>query len=110
MMQGGTLAAGWGALTAGLSGAAAVGVQAWRRRTPAALSWDGSAWRWAGSEGDLRVMIDLDRWMLLRFDALPQGRRWIAASRRAAVGPWPALRAALHSRRAASPSPDAPSV
>ena len=108
LMPDGTLAAGWGALAAGLFGASAAGVQAWRGQTPAVLSWDGSGWRWAGSEGDLRVMIDLDRWMLLRFDALPQGRRWIAASRRAALGPWPALRAALHSRQAASPFTDAP--
>lgn len=103
LMQDGTLATAWAVLVAGAVGAAVAGAHAWRRQTPAVLSWDGSGWQWAGSGGSVRVMIDLDRWMLLRFERPAKGRCWIAASRRAAAGSWPALRAALYSRRPADP-------
>jgi hypothetical protein len=95
-------------LTAGLAAAAAVAVLAWRRQRPDHLAWDGECWWWAAREGDVRVAIDLNHWMLLRFAARPTGRFWIAASRRQARGDWPALRAALYSRRPADLPPDAP--
>ncbi len=110
LLHGGSFANGGSVAAAGALGAAAMGAWAWRRQAPAALSWDGSGWQWAGRDGDMRVMIDLDRWMLLRFERSPTGRCWIAASRRAAEGPWPALRAALHARRPADPLSDAPSA
>jgi len=110
LMQNGTLATVWAVLVAGAVGAAAACAQAWRRQAPAVLSWDGTGWQWAGDDGDVRVMIDLDRWMLLRVERLAKGRCWIAASRRAAEGPWSALRAALHSRQPADPVTGAPPV
>ena len=108
LMRAQASAPGWGALAAGLLGAVAAWVWAWRGQAPGVLSWGGGCWQWAGRTGDLRVMIDLDRWMLLRLDVLPKGRRWVVASRRAAEGSWPALRAALYSRRPADPLSNAP--
>jgi hypothetical protein len=91
-----------------LLGAAAAATWAWRHQVPACLEWDGMRWQWAGREGDPRVTIDLNRWMLLCFVASSEGPRcWIAASRSASEGSWPALRAALYSRRPDTPS-DAP--
>jgi hypothetical protein len=79
-----------------------------RAHTTADLNWSGAEWLWQGLVGQAHVVLDLDAWMLLRFDPL-QGRCcWIAASRRSAVGPWPALRAALYARRPADPLPAPP--
>jgi hypothetical protein len=88
------------AAAAGLLAAAAI---AWclRRCETADLHWDGSQWQWKGSSGQAHVALDLDAWMLLRFDAVDGKRCWIAASCHSAVGPWPALRAALYARRPA---------
>jgi hypothetical protein len=110
LLHGGSFANGWSVAAAGALGAATAGAWAWRRQAPAALSWDGSGWQWAGRDGDMRVMIDLDRWVLLRFERSPKGRCWIAASRRATEGPWPALRAALYSSRPADSLSGAPSA
>jgi hypothetical protein len=111
----------WVAMLRGMTGtdaawlamlaAASVAPVAWwagrRRESRAgALVWDGAAWAWApergeAATGELRVMIDLGAWMLLRF--APAGARhgalWRAASRRQAPALWPAWRAALHARR-----------
>jgi hypothetical protein len=67
------------------------------------LSWSGSQWQWQGLVGEVTVALDLDAWMLLRFDPARGRRRWIVASRASAAGPWPALRAALYARRPADP-------
>jgi hypothetical protein len=87
--------------------AAAAAVLTWRlldRRSDAtgALIWDGSAWQWAPEldvpwPGRVRVMIDLGPWLLLHFrPTSPTGHGvWLAASRFAAAGQWPAWRAAL---------------
>jgi hypothetical protein len=92
-------AVAWLAPWVALLGAAGAATSVWRGQVPACLEWDGARWQWAGREGDPRVTIDLNRWMLLYFEA-PEGRRcWIAASRSATEGSWPALRAALYSRR-----------
>jgi hypothetical protein len=98
----------WIGLAAGVSGALVTAAWAWQRQAPGTLDWDGLRWQWAGRDGDVRVEIDLGRWMLLRFSAESARHRWIALSRRQAEGPWPALRAALYSRRPADPSSDAP--
>jgi hypothetical protein len=87
-------------------GLVATVLAAWRMRrshTPADLNWNGIEWQWKGSSGQAQVALDLDAWMLLRFDPVQGRREWIAASRRSAVGPWPALRAALYARRPADP-------
>ncbi len=87
-----------------------------RRRSAATavLVWDGATWYGspgvsAPSAGEVRVMIDLGVWLLLRFaPTLPeQPAAWLATSRRHAGALWPAWRAALYSRR---PSPDRPSA
>jgi hypothetical protein len=89
-----------------VSGLVAAALTAWRMQCsalPADLNWNGTEWQWQGSRGQAQVALDLDAWMLLRFDPVQGKRRWIAASRRSAVGPWTALRAALHARRPADP-------
>ena len=86
-------------------GLLAAAATAWRLRRgeTADLNWDGSQWQWKGASGQAHVALDLDAWMLLRFDRVDGKRCWIAASRKSAVGPWPALRAALYARRPADP-------
>jgi hypothetical protein len=94
-----------GAAPAAMSlGVVGAGLVAWRTRHGGArgdLSWDGAQWQWQRSSGQAHLMLDLGDWMLLRFDSIHGERCWIAASRRRAVGAWPALRAALCSRRPA---------
>lgn len=69
------------------------------------LAWDSAQWSWAaGGEapcaGNARVMLDLDAWLLLRFEpAAPRPARWLVATRGMAGAAWPAWRAALYSRR-----------
>jgi hypothetical protein len=91
------------ALVLGLVAAALTAWRMQRSATPADLNWNGTEWQWKGSSGQAQVALDLDAWMLLRFDPVQGQRQWIAASRRSAVGPWPALRAALYARRPADP-------
>ena len=92
-----------------LLAASVAAVWAGRRwRTPAlSLSWDGSAWQLAapGAEpcaGQALPMLDLGRWMLVRFtpevDGRPAWRQavWLPLAQRAAPAEWPALRVALH--------------
>jgi hypothetical protein len=83
---------------------------AWRRQAPLVLRWDGATWFCDEVPGEARVMLDLDAWLLLRFEPAPNGlpRRWIAAARSASDGPWASLRSALYSRRPAA-APLAPS-
>jgi hypothetical protein len=81
-------------------------LSAWRtHRLQAAgdLSWDGAQWQWLGNAGQANAVIDLDRWMLLRFEPNAGRPRWLAASRAACIGSWSGLRAALYARRPADP-------
>lgn len=94
--------AGGLAFMAGIAGAA----PGWRWRPAAAqLRWDGEGWSLlaAGSTapvaGRVVVAVDLDGWLLLRFDGA-SGRRWLPLSRRAHRPAWHALRCALQARRA----------
>jgi hypothetical protein len=92
--------------SAALIGLAVAVLVAWRlHRThaPGELNWNGAEWQWQGLAGTVQVALDLDGWMLLRFDPLHGKRCWIVASRASANGPWPALRAALYARRPADP-------
>lgn len=85
-----------------LGGLCSGSIAAWRvHRLHGAgdLRWDGASWQWRGSDGQAHVAIDLGRWMLLRFEPSDGARRWLAASRAQMIGSWPALRAALYSRR-----------
>jgi hypothetical protein len=91
---------------AAVAGVAAAALTVWclrRLHAPGELNWSGAEWQWQGLAGNVQVALDLDAWMLLRFDPLHGNRRWIAASRASASGPWPALRAALYARRPADP-------
>ena len=87
----------------GLAVAALVVWRLHRAHAPGELIWNGAEWQWRGLGGNVQVALDLDAWMLLRFDPLHGKRCWIAASRSSASGPWPALRAALYARRPADP-------
>lgn len=99
----------FGASLAGVA-AAALATRLVRRHTaPRHLNWDGAGWQWGDLDGEVQVALDLDVWMLLRFTAKGGQRHWIAASRRMSSGPWPALRAALYSRRPVD-ADDAPPV
>jgi hypothetical protein len=91
---------------AALIGLAVSVLVAWRSRracAPGELNWNGAEWQWQGLAGSVQVALDLDAWMLLRFEPLRGKRRWIVAARSSADGPWPALRAALYARRPADP-------
>ena len=76
----------------------------WQARAVAAtLAWDGQSWSVDGQPGNAQVMIDLDRWVLLRCQpetkgAKGAGRRWLAIAAGEAGAQWPLLRAALHAR------------
>jgi hypothetical protein len=83
-----------------------------RSNSGGVLSWDGAVWRWApatGSSvasdpvaGDVRVVIDLGIWILVRFRSAPPRHDvvWWPVSRRFAGALWPAWRTALFSRPA----------
>ena len=96
----------WAATTASI--AAIGGLAAWAVRVPPIeLSWDGQAW-FVGrasnqpAPGDLRVAIDLGRWMLLRFTpAVSTGARavWVPVQRLGLESQWHALRCSVYSPR-----------
>jgi hypothetical protein len=106
--------------TAALAAAAlAAGFAAWAMRPanglPDVLAWDGAVWQWSHggtplAPGDLRVMIDLGGWLLLRFSlsAPARGVVWRAVSCRQAGPNWRVWRAALHARRRSGEPPAAP--
>lgn len=70
------------------------------------LRWEGRRWHWVPGRdasavaGALTVAVDLDIWLLLRFDAVDGRRRWIAVSRARHAARWHALRCAVHARGA----------
>ncbi len=74
------------------------GMAAWHRPSPTAqLSWDGQHWSVDGRVGALDVMIDLQRWLLLRLrpaDGSPE--RWVAVAGTEAGARMPVLRTVLH--------------
>jgi hypothetical protein len=81
-----------------------VAAWAWREAAPLPrrLRWDGEAW-WLSEPGradelpvQLRVVIDLDRWLLL---ATGPARRWLPLSRSQQTAHWGALRATLFAAR-----------
>jgi len=108
------------ALAALLAAGACAGLLAlrWARRRDAVmgvLAWDGLGWHWspgaaAPCPGDVRVMVDLGAWLLLRFAPMGGGQAvvWLATSRRHAGAAWPAWRAALYARRSGQGLPAAP--
>ncbi|WP_427915290.1 hypothetical protein ACPWT1_10405 [Ramlibacter sp. MMS24-I3-19] len=105
-------ASGWRAwLVASL--VLALGVVAaftWWRTPEGALAWDGSRWTWAPAgvsiarEGSLRVVLDLQGLLLVRWSA-PGAMQWLWLQPQGTRSHWDALRRAVYSRAAA----DAPS-
>lgn len=96
----------WPALVAALL----AGALAWRlaRPQPVRLAWDGVAWTLDTAPGSVDLMLDLQRWLLLRFRPAAGGRvRWLAVPDHEAGAARAALRAALYSR-AVLPTPPAP--
>lgn len=88
------------------------------RRQPIVLRWDAQRWhvtdphrgRVDTQASDIRVVLDLGGWMLLKYRAetSPPSRRrsgWIPAQRRGIETQWHALRCALHVRAAAHMAP-----
>ncbi len=71
---------------------------AWQLTPPraAVLHWDGTRWTADGQPGDLRVMLDLGGWLLLRFAPATGRKRWLPLPQ-ATQG----MRAALYARGAA---------
>ena len=65
------------------------------------LTWDGQQWLWQGEPADVAVMVDLDRWLLLRV-ATGLGGHWVPLSFAAGDPVGPLFRAALqaHAGRA----------
>ena len=128
----------WRAALATLSAAAAASCTAWlgagawtlpvataaaalslfaTRRAPQRLGWDGEGWQLATAvapageplAGTLRAMIDLDGFLLLRFEAADsRAVHWLPVQRRGHEAAWHALRCAVYSSRpaAASAPPD----
>ena len=86
------------------AGVAAVAMWLWQAARPMSLQWDGQAWRAGGAAGEVRVMLDLDAWMLLQWRPTEGAERWLALSAAEAGPAWHALRTALHSP-AGAPSP-----
>jgi hypothetical protein len=73
------------ALAAGTAAAACTGALAAWRCAPhdrGRLAWDGARWLLDGQPGQLQVMLDLGRWMLLAFRAAdaPGRPRWLPVS------------------------------
>jgi hypothetical protein len=84
------------------------------RVLPVSLRWDGLCWHLGQPDaisddarpGDLRSIIDLGPWMLLRFTAADSPPTWLPVQRRGLEAQWHALRCSVYSPR---PSPAEPS-
>ena len=87
--------------------AAVAGAVAWRltQPRPVLLRWDGAAWSANAQPGEVDVMLDLQRWLLLRFRPADGRVRWLPVPAAEAGAAWHGLRAALYSRAAFSPPP-----
>ncbi|MBL8289936.1 MAG: hypothetical protein JNL85_18270 [Rubrivivax sp.] len=98
-----------GPATAALLLAAAIPGAGYGRRVagpfaPVEVRWDGQVWHLDGERGTCAVMLDLQRWLLLRFRAAGRGAsRWVAVSCAGRDARLHALRSALYS---SSPSLD----
>ena len=80
------------------------------------LAWDGSTWAWTplggpAVPGQLRVAVDLQRLLLVRWLA-PGQSRWLWLERAGSAGHWDDLRRAVYSRARpeALPVPEPPAA
>jgi hypothetical protein len=71
------------------------------RISPACLRWDGLSWHLGAGPGELRPIIDLGPWMLLRFTAADERSTstWLPAQRRGLEEQWHAFRCSIYSPR-----------
>jgi len=78
---------------------------------PVEVRWDGQVWRLDGAAGELQVMLDFDRWLLLLRHQREgrAGPRWVALSFTRGGDDLRALRTALYSPPP-EPTPDLPHV
>lgn len=75
----------------------------WCSARPAqTLDWDGRRWTLDGQPGQLQLMIDLGRGLLLRHG----GKRWLLATSSDAGAAWHALRVAVLARGAGTRKTD----
>lgn len=114
-LAGALLALAWASL-ASLSGALLLAAGAavvlsgagaalhWKNTPRGQLGWDGQAWCWVSAAAppgvaapELAVIVDLQRWLLLRLDSQCGACLWLWAERRAAPRRWLALRRAVYS-------------
>lgn len=104
---------GWrqGAAFAVALGCAAIAGRAWLRSPHGRLHWDGNGWQWqddtGAGAGSLRLALDLQAHMLLRWQGEEGRARWLWVGRESDVSHWDALRRAVYSR-ASAPIPTFP--
>jgi toxin CptA len=91
----------WGAAAVLLVAVGVLAAWSWWREPSAILSWDGENWRWpAAGAGDTavpQVVLDLQRWMLLR-RAGGSGTNWLWLERARRPASWDDVRRAVYSR------------
>ncbi|MBA2674239.1 hypothetical protein [Ramlibacter sp.] len=100
---------GWrhGIAAAALAFAAVFACAAWLRGARGTLAWDGGQWWWEPARGaaaapqqagEIRIRLDLQRWLLLAWQGEPGGPNWLWLERKRAPLHWDALRRAVYSR------------
>jgi toxin CptA len=101
-----------GACVLAVVGAAAA--LSWRRQATGLLAWDGTLWRWADGSGErtgrIAIALDLQAWLLLRWQGEASGGLWLWLERGREPQAWDSLRRAVYSRaRIATPAGAPPS-
>lgn len=92
-------------IACGVAAGCAAGLAGAGPARPVDVAWDGQRWQVDGAAGDLQVMLDLDRWLLLLRHhpvagggaGVGGGNRWLAISFPRGAEAHRALRAALYS-------------
>ncbi|WP_395687177.1 hypothetical protein [Caenimonas koreensis] len=81
---------------------------AWWRSAVGQLHWDGESWQWtqhlATREGTVTTRLDLQKWMLLQWQA-GDASRWLWLERSREPASWDDLRRAVYSRARPNPLP-----
>ncbi|MEO7390876.1 MAG: hypothetical protein ABIU58_01800 [Ramlibacter sp.] len=84
-----------------LGASGALASAAWWRTPEGMLSWDGSAWGWSvwqsGAAGSLQVSLDLQDWLLVRWQA-GAASQWLVAERTSDAVRWDDFRRAVYFR------------
>lgn len=92
-------------------GSSSAAFQSWRNSLCGILQWDGQVWHWgvgaSTAMGQLKVQLDLQRWLLLRLHGDSGHATWIWLERGADTILWDALRRAAFSDVASGLAPAA---